>query len=90
MVDHHFPPFSTEVGVQKNNMRHMSYTDRRFVSLFHRRFRPAMLWDNQWRGIVLDGFSDESKRDEAGASARIGREVVNVGHMMSTSIPKSS
>lgn len=48
----------------KAHIQHMSYTDRRFVSLFHRRFRPAMLWDNQWRGIVLDGFSDESKRDE--------------------------
>ena len=85
-----FLHFQQKLESKKNNMRHMSYTDRRFVSLFHRRFRPAMLWDNQWRGIVLDGFSDESKRDESGASARIGREVVNVGHMMSTSIPKSS
>lgn len=64
-----FLHFQQKLESKNNNMRHMSYTDRRFVSLFHRRFRPAMLWDNQWRGILLDGFSDESKRDEAGASA---------------------
>lgn len=48
----------------KTHLESMSYTDRRFVSLFHRRFRPAMLWDNHWRSILLDGFSEESTWDE--------------------------
>jgi len=46
--------------IQKN----ICYEKGTFASLYHRRFRPAMNWDNKWRSILARGLDNPNEVPE--------------------------